>query len=98
MLITAKTKLGRKVRCLDVDGGVIMASAVDTTEGWVDLYVPRSGGRVFVDRKKRELVKIRLHTDFDIVTKRGRKLIKVRWSWDGKASLPMEIKVGPLPE
>ena len=100
MLITPKTKLGRKVRCVDpYSGEVLPAFAADTTEGWVDLYLRRPAeGKLFVDRKKQRIAEVRLHTEYDIVTKRGRKLISVRWTMTTGDPRCIETKHGPLPK
>lgn len=102
MRITPKTKLGPKVRVLDPNGQINgTVNACDTTAGWIECYVLRPADKqgevkVLLDRKKRDFVKIRVHTDFDVVTRRGRKLFTVRWSWTGKPSVTTK-QHGPLP-
>lgn len=105
MLLTAR-KHGRKVRVLDsLTGEVLPTDCVNTTEGWIDLYLLRpgktkDGGRkVMRDGKRRELAKVRLHTDFDVVTRRGRKIFQVRWPYTYMATpRPRVTKFGPLPK
>jgi hypothetical protein len=102
MLIEARTAFGANVVCQDMAGNHISSVfAVDTTEGWIDIYILRPNNvdglcSVFVDRKNREFAKVRLHTDFDIFTKNGRKLFQVRWTLDGEAR-PVETQFGELP-
>ncbi len=103
MLLTTR-KHARKVRCLDpLTGEILPVDACDTTKGWIDLYLlrPKHKGsyKVFVDRKKRTHAKVRLHTDFDVVTSRGRKLFKVRWTMiTGETPRPVETILGPMPK
>jgi hypothetical protein len=103
MRITARTPLGRQVRCVDpLTGETLPVATCDTTQGWIDLYLLRPKAKdgtqkVFVNRKKRAMAKVRLHTEFDIVTHKGRKLISVRWTWSDKARA-IETRLGPLPK
>ena len=105
MLLTA-SEYGNKIRVLDaLTGEVIPTDQVDTTEGWIDLYLARPGktkdgfNKLFVDRRKREIAKVRLYTDFDVVTRRGRKLFKVRWTMLlHEEPRVIETRLGPLPK
>jgi hypothetical protein len=103
MRIDGKTPIGRKVRCLDPNGQINgTVSACDTTAGWIECYVLRPADKqgntkVLVDRKKRDFVKIRVHTDFDIVTRRGRKLFSCRWTMTKPPQLTT-VQHGPLPK
>jgi len=100
MLITAKSKLGKKVRCHHVLTNEVMGTvfACDTKRGWIDMYlVDPTTNKLYFDRKTGKLATQRLNTDFVIATKRGRKLFRTVWTW-GKPRRPIEYKLGPLPK
>lgn len=88
MLITPFTELGKKVRVVDVlTGDVIPCGACDTEEGWIDLYLERPGRnkdghkKAFIDRKAREIARVRLHAEFDVIDRTTAEVLyRVRWT------------------